>query len=101
MTHMTRVINGRSAGVPSDMTILHGHEWFLLAREGVAQQELTASDGVGGGDFGGIPWVTVGGVGADWLAEVACAGEGHLILLQCIVASWLIVKDLRRRRYGR
>jgi len=78
MSYVTRVIYRRAAGVPAHVTCLHGYEWFLFARESVAEEELAAGDGVGGGDFGGIPWVTVGGgVFADWLAEVACSGERH------------------------
>ena len=77
MSHVTGVIDGWATGVPAHVTILHGYEGFLLARESVAEEELTAGDGVGGGDFGGIPWMPMGRVLADWLAELACAGEGH------------------------
>jgi len=54
---------------------LHGYEWLLLAGESVTEEEFTAGDGVGLGDFGSIPWVTVAGVVADWLAEIACSRE--------------------------
>ena len=90
MSYVTRVIYRRAAGVPAHVTCLHGYEWFLFARESVAEEELAAGDGVGGGDFGGIPWVTVGGgVFADWLAEVACSGERHCSwsVLVLLVAS--------------
>lgn len=90
---MTRVVYRRATGVPAHVTCLHGYEWFLFAGESVAEEELAAGDGVGGGDFGGIPWVTVGGgVFADWLAEVACSGERHIVgsvvgrLLVCVVS---------------
>jgi len=87
MPHVTGVIDRRAAGVPAHMTCLHGHEGFLLAGESVAEEELAAGDGVGVGDFGGIPWVPVGGVLADWLAEVACAGEGHCCCLLLAVGA--------------
>lgn len=77
MPHMRGIIHGRPARVPSDMTIFHRHEWFLLAREGVAHEELARRDGVGGVDFGGLPWVTVGVAAARGLAEVAGSGERH------------------------
>ena len=75
MSYVTGVIDCRATGVPAHVTILHGHEGFLLAGESVAEAQFTAGDGVGLGDFGSIPWVTVAGVVAGWLAEVACSRE--------------------------
>ena len=53
MSYVTGVIDCRATGVPAHVTILHGYEGFLLARESVAEEELATGDGVGGGDFGG------------------------------------------------
>ena len=97
MPHVRRVVDSGSAGVPLDVSGLHGDKRLFFAREGVAEQEMALGDGVRGGCFGGIPWVAV--VGARWrVEEVSGSGERHGDGL-CSMARWER-EDPLERIYG-
>jgi len=55
MSDVGGIVHGRSAGVPSDVTLFHGDERFLFAREGVVHEELARRDGIRGVDFWRVP----------------------------------------------
>lgn len=74
VTHVGGIVDGRTAGVPFDVSGGVGDEGDFGAGEGVAEKEVAGGYWVSG--WGGrVPWVT--GLGGGWVMVGAGAGEGH------------------------